>query len=134
GPDGILRETRGRARTLPRAVHHGARAESWRRTRGTGARGGGSARPAPESEAPPTVRDAREALLHAELPRDRSDVCPDLHVPDLLRPHGRRRRLRARVDGLRNVASSTVAGPRVGLLDEPPRHAHFGRLLVRLVR
>src|SRR5438093_268683 len=134
GPDGILRETRGRARTFPGAVRHGARAESSRRTRGTGARRGGSARPAPESEAPPTVRDAREALLHAELPRDRSDVCPDLHVPDLLRPHGCRRRLRARVDGLRNLAASTVEGPRVGLLEEPPRHAHMGRILVPPVR
>src|SRR5438093_166409 len=98
--------------------------------------------PVPEGDGDPreilsnllTERERWEARLQAVLPRDRSDVGPDLHVPDLLRPHGGRRRLRARVDGLRNLAASTLEGPGVGLLEEPPRHAHMGWILVPPVR
>src|SRR2546428_7492027 len=130
GANGTLRETRGRGRTLPEAVRHRTRAGSWTRTCRTGPRGAGSARLAPESEAAPTVRDARQAVLDAELPRDRPDVRPDIHVPDLLRPHGGRRRLRARLDDLRRLAASAVERPGVGLLEEPPRHTHLGWILV----
>jgi len=53
-----------------------------------------SARLAPQREASATIRDARDPILHSELPRGRSDVHLNVHIPNFLRSNGRRRGLR----------------------------------------